>query len=347
MTTAFRNASGRSNGNSRAATSTPDRSFGTLSSELFARMLDVERKRCERSGRHFVLMLLESVKLLNAASDHHTRDRVLCTLSGSTRETDVVGWYKDGSTIGVIFTELDASPDRRSVTDLLENRVTSALTSVLTVSQISEIKLSFRVFPEDWDKGSPVEELKTALLDDLTKTNAPTSLPHLVKRSMDIVGSLLALTLGLPLFIAVAVAVKLTSRGPIFFLQQRVGRNGRRFTFFKFRSMYVNNDQTIHQEYTRRFIANANGCSQTEAGPATYKLTDDPRVTPLGRFLRRTSLDELPQFVNVLKGGNVARRPTAAGSLRSRLLPPVAQEAFVGCKTRHHRLVAGRGAEQG
>jgi lipopolysaccharide/colanic/teichoic acid biosynthesis glycosyltransferase len=278
----------------------PEGFEGILSQELFARMLDVERKRCERSGRRFVLMLLESARLLNSASEN--RAKVLGTLSGISRETDIVGWYKDASILGVIFTELDANLDGRFVGNVLLSRVASALSSVLSASQINEIRLTFRVFPEIWDKGSPIEEARTKFPDNSTIKDAPNPLPQLVKRSMDIAGSLLAMIFGLPLFVAVAIAVKVTSRGPVLFLQQRVGRNGRKFKFLKFRSMHVDNDETIHQEYTRSFITNANGCSQTATGQATYKLTADPRVTPLGRFLRRTSLDELPQFLNVLKG---------------------------------------------
>jgi lipopolysaccharide/colanic/teichoic acid biosynthesis glycosyltransferase len=119
---------------------------------------------------------------------------------------------------------------------------------------------------------------------------------------MDIAGSLLALLFCLPLFLGIAIAIKLTSKGPVLFCQQRLGQYGKKFNFLKFRSMYVNNDATIHREFVRSFITNANGCSQKSEGRAAYKLTADPRVTPIGGFLRKTSLDELPQFLNVLKG---------------------------------------------
>ena len=274
--------------------------YGILSQELFARMLFVERKRTERSSRSFVLMLLESTRLLKLEGDHHALEKVLLALSRSTRDTDTKGWYKQESTIGVIFTELGADADGRVVADALLTKVTKALSSSLTIGQINQIRLSFHVFPEDWDQASPVDETESLLYDDLLHETAPKSLPRLAKRVMDVGGSLLALLFGMPLFLAVAIVIKLTSKGPVFFCQQRLGQYGRKFNFLKFRSMCVNNDATIHQEYVKRFIAN--GFSQTPEGQPTYKLTADPRVTSIGRFLRRTSLDELPQFLNVLKG---------------------------------------------
>src|SRR5262249_4680394 len=123
---------------------------------------------------------------------------------------------------------------------------------------------------------------------------------RLLKRSLDITGSLLALTLLSPLLILISVLIKLTSRGPVLFRQERVGQYGARFTFLKFRSMYFTNDHSIHREYTKSLITG--GARQAAKGwQSVYKLTADPRVTPLGRLLRRTSLDELPQFLNVLR----------------------------------------------
>jgi hypothetical protein len=241
-------------------------SYGILSQELFTRALYVERKRTERSGRSFVLMLLQSSRLLRPNSDHQALEKVLLALSRSSRDTDTRGWYKEGSTIGVIFTELGADADGRAVADALLTKVTKALTNTLTVSQINEIRLTFHVFPENWDKLSIEGESEPGFSDSLLYETTPNRLPGLAKQSMDMVGSSLALLICLPLFICIALAIKLTSKGPVFFCQQRLGQYGRKFNFLKFRSMCVNNDATIHREFVRRFIDSANGCGQPTEG---------------------------------------------------------------------------------
>jgi lipopolysaccharide/colanic/teichoic acid biosynthesis glycosyltransferase len=96
--------------------------------------------------------------------------------------------------------------------------------------------------------------------------------------------------------------VKLGSKGPIFFKQERLGHLGKPFTFLKFRSMYVNNDHKIHQTFIKRVIKGEHDGRSEGGSKAVYKMTNDPRITRVGRFIRRTSLDELPQFINVLKG---------------------------------------------
>jgi lipopolysaccharide/colanic/teichoic acid biosynthesis glycosyltransferase len=120
---------------------------------------------------------------------------------------------------------------------------------------------------------------------------------------MDIAGSLAALILCCPLFALISLAIKLTSKGPILFKQERVGRYGSRFTFLKFRSMECDNDALIHREYVKRFIAGEEDPARvSHTQNAVYKIQNDPRVTRVGKFLRKSSLDELPQFINVLKG---------------------------------------------
>jgi len=114
---------------------------------------------------------------------------------------------------------------------------------------------------------------------------------RLVKRPLDAVGSLVGLVLLSPLFLVVALLIKADSRGPVFFRQQRVGKGGSSFDFYKFRSMVQN------AEEMKKRLLHLNEVD----GPA-FKISDDPRVTRLGRFLRRTSIDELPQLWNVLRG---------------------------------------------
>ena len=107
----------------------------------------------------------------------------------------------------------------------------------------------------------------------------------------------------LPVFAIIAAVIKLTSDGPVLFKQERMGQFGKRFKFLKFRSMYLNNAPTIHQEYVRDFIAGSKTAKKADSQAApVYKIVNDPRVTPVGRFLRKTSLDELPQLWNVLIG---------------------------------------------
>jgi exopolysaccharide biosynthesis polyprenyl glycosylphosphotransferase len=110
------------------------------------------------------------------------------------------------------------------------------------------------------------------------------------KRVFDLVLSGIALMLTLPMLLLAAVAIKLTSPGPVLYCQERVGYRGRRFRILKFRSMYVNSDSLLQQ------IAD-----QVPAGPVV-KIRRDPRVTPVGRVLRRLSIDELPQLINVVRG---------------------------------------------
>ena len=137
----------------------------------------------------------------------------------------------------------------------------------------------------------------------------------MLKRTMDVLGSILALLLLSPVFLLIALAIKLTSRGPVLFRQVRVGQYGALFTLLKFRSMYINNDDGNHKEYVGHLIA-----GRAEKQPSNgnregvYKLTRDCRITSVGAFLRRSSLDELPQFFNVLKGemSLVGPRPSLA-----------------------------------
>jgi exopolysaccharide biosynthesis polyprenyl glycosylphosphotransferase len=124
-----------------------------------------------------------------------------------------------------------------------------------------------------------------------------------VKRAVDIICSTALLILASPLMLATAIAVKLTSPGPVIFRQMRVGRGGKPFLFYKFRSMRCDNDDAIHREYVQNLIQGRHDqINEGDADKPVYKLRSDTRTTAVGRIIRRTSIDELPQLFNVLKG---------------------------------------------
>jgi lipopolysaccharide/colanic/teichoic acid biosynthesis glycosyltransferase len=293
--------SDKSNAKAASVVHASDADF--LPERYFLGRLRQEQKRTERSRRPFVLMLLESPSLFGTAQGGAHCKKVLSMLASSIRETDTGGWYQHGSIVGIIFTEISAS-DRRSIAEVLSTKIGGLLEFILGVDQANQVKLSFHVFPEDWDGGHSNRSGDAILHPEVLHPHSAKKTSLAIKRAMDISGSLCALILGSPILAAIALAIKFSSKGPILFRQRRVGRYGNPFTFLKFRSMYVGNNQAIHQQYVKSLI----GGSPTEASGAAdvtrvvYKLTNDPRVTAVGRFLRKTSLDELPQFFNVLSG---------------------------------------------
>ncbi|MGB5620345.1 MAG: sugar transferase [Desulfobacterales bacterium] len=120
------------------------------------------------------------------------------------------------------------------------------------------------------------------------------------KRTFDILLAAVAIILLGPVFMVIAIGIKLSSKGPVFYKQTRVGRGGKSFDFYKFRSMHVDSDPSIHQEYVKNFINGKVECADKNI--KVFKITDDPRIFTFGKFIRKTSLDEFPQFFNVLKG---------------------------------------------
>jgi exopolysaccharide biosynthesis polyprenyl glycosylphosphotransferase len=125
---------------------------------------------------------------------------------------------------------------------------------------------------------------------------------RIFKRIVDLVMATGLLLITWPVLLISTIAVKLTSKGPVIFRQERVGQNGRIFPCYKFRSMYMENDPKFHREFAREWIFDTEKSKQEEKGKIIYKLTADPRITPVGRLFRQFSVDELPQLFNVLKG---------------------------------------------
>jgi exopolysaccharide biosynthesis polyprenyl glycosylphosphotransferase len=247
-------------------------------------------------------MLLDCGDLLPSEANSKIVTQIISALSGSTRATDIIGWYKNDSVIGVLFSEIIID-NRGSMIDAMMARMSSAFSKTLSLTQLNQVSVSFHVFPETWDSNMRHRPSNPKLYPDLSAYENRRKFSRAVKRLVDIAGSIIGLVLFAPIFAVLALAIKLTSKGPVFYCQERIGKHGKPFTFIKFRSMYVDNDSAVHQEYVRQLIAGkAEATSSNGDGDGVYKITADSRITKVGNFLRRSSLDELPQFINVLGG---------------------------------------------
>jgi exopolysaccharide biosynthesis polyprenyl glycosylphosphotransferase len=273
-----------------------------LNGDSFQRMLALERKRSERSRKPFLLMLVDLGERLPSASNGKASDNILSVLSLATRVTDVIGWYKDDSVIGILFTEV-VIEDRSTIMGTMMTRISTLLSKALSPEQLNQVSISLHLFPEEWDFDIRHRPSNPTLYPDLTKLEGRRKHAFALKRLIDVVASVIALTLSTPVFLVIALVIKMSSKGPVLFRQQRIGWHGEPFTFLKFRTMEVNNDPGLHKEYVQKLIAGrAEPTPQNGNGDGVYKIKSDPRVTKVGAFLRRTSLDELPQLINVLRG---------------------------------------------
>jgi len=274
-------------------------SFGEILDESsFAQVLGVERKRTDRSGRPFLLVLLDLRLALTGEQgvDSPLIKKVIRSLKVCTRQTDLTGWYKAHCVVGVIFTEICGE---ENVVEVILEKIRDALRVHVKQKDAERIALRVHAYPDE-DGSLPESGLDGELFPDLRK---PTT-RHLFKRMVDVFGSLALLIILGPFMLLVAAAIGLSSRGPILFHQTRIGRLGKPFTFLKFRSMRTGVSSRIHEEYVGKFIKTGEdqNAAAEIAQNGEFKIQRDPRVTPLGRLIRRTSIDELPQLFNVLLG---------------------------------------------
>lgn len=279
-----------------------DEERSLLNGDAFRRILAIERKRSERSGTPFLLMLASFGEpgLQNTCGE--TLVAIGKILLGNSRDTDSVGWYQDGAIVGAIFTGL-ADDQRSAILGIVAGRVKAMLESNLGADEWRQARLAFHLFPDDWDLSNPESPVDRTLYVDLALEAERKRNFLAFKRAIDIAISALALAVCSPLFLLTALAIKATSKGPVFFRQKRIGQHGKQFIFLKFRSMHAENNEHVHKEFVTGLINYSSARTKTGVdGEGHYKIKDDARITGFGRFLRRTSLDELPQLLNVLKG---------------------------------------------
>lgn len=267
---------------------------GLYVEDYFHEMVYLERRRAERSGRPFVLVLVDLEALPHAGRAESTR-RTVIKVSALTREIDLKGWYSHNHVLGVILTETGKEGAEKVKAKLLEGLGEQDALG----ADSALVKVSVHAFPAEESSGRKIpDDLK--LYPDLVRNTRLKKKAVIFKRAVDIAGSIGGLIVFSPFFIVIPAVIKLTSKGPVFFRQKRVGSLGRTFTFLKFRSMHDGSTDAIHTEYIKKLI---NEDIAWETGQKKiYKIRDDPRITKIGKFLRKTSLDELPQFLNVLAG---------------------------------------------
>lgn len=280
------------------------RIFDFYSEEYFNGMLELERRRAERSNQPFLLMLLDLKPLLPGRKRIAAlAERIAEMLFNTFRKIDIKGWYSHGSIVGVIFTELKQIDDRTKGRIL--SKMGESLSALLRPDELNKVRISLHAFPKSDGKEQQEEHFfDPRLYPDIFHKTFVRRFSLALKRMVDVLGSLLAIVILLPLLSAIALAIKATSKGPVFFRQTRMGLGGKTFTLLKFRSMYIDSDERTHREYVTRFI-NGQKTGRHDSDPGhdgVFKIRNDPRITSVGRFLRHVSFDELPQFFNVLRG---------------------------------------------
>lgn len=272
-----------------------------LGQDAFISMLYLERRRAERAHKRFVLMLVDVKEAIADGEKNRTLAKISGALATATRETDIIGWYLEDNLIGFIGTEIgNAKP--KVIQERLLEKVRSGFREAIGEAKSSQIFVSFHFFSEERVEGKTDHSANIALYPDLSRQEESKKLALGIKRAMDVIGSTLALLIFSPLCALISVAIKLSSKGPVLFKQERLGLHGKTFTVLKFRSMRTDCDARIHQEYVNQFIAGQVDGKTGDGTSPVFKIQKDPRVTTIGRWIRKTSLDELPQFWNVLVG---------------------------------------------
>jgi exopolysaccharide biosynthesis polyprenyl glycosylphosphotransferase len=264
---------------------------------LFRDAVIREQKRADRFGQPLALVLV-SLKT-GRSCDAETWFAVIEALTVSKRDTDILGWFTRGSLLGVIVPEMDANDS--SVVLEVESRVQTALARRLDAETRDDFVVRVHRHAPPTPATSEARQAADRLLRNLHRSTGAL-VRSALKRALDIVASGLLLLVLSPLFLLIAVLVKSRSAGPVFFRQSRVGEYGRSFTMLKFRTMRVNTDHAIHKEFVSQLINGSSPAGGDSTKESPFKIVNDPRVTSIGRLLRKTSLDELPQLWNVLRG---------------------------------------------
>jgi lipopolysaccharide/colanic/teichoic acid biosynthesis glycosyltransferase len=269
-----------------------------MNERVFKSVIHREHRRTDRADQSFIVVLINADGVLASS----IWDDVIDGLAAAKRDTDYLGWYRANETLGLVLTDVNIPP--QELARAVDARVQRSLARRVRLDVFAQLTISFHVHPDS----APLarDEAPTYSVSPLpAPTRTPTQSAVLyasIKRAIDICGSATLLLLMAPFLLVIAALVKLMSPGPVFFRQVRVGQMKRPFTMFKFRTMHVNADSAVHQQFYSEFIKSSKSQKKSSDEAAPFKIANDSRVTPIGAILRKTSVDELPQLWNVLKG---------------------------------------------
>jgi lipopolysaccharide/colanic/teichoic acid biosynthesis glycosyltransferase len=268
-----------------------------LNEPEFRRFLIRERKRSDRTKSPLLLVLIDvSVLAQRDMSSHLMHKKIREGLENRSREVDLRGWYKESQEIGILYSDI-----RVDAVDGIITKLKHGIKAVFGENLCRTITVRHMVYPLDVAQCPLTSEIERSILypeEDLASPS--TRLQRALKRFTDISLAASALVIFAPVFAVIAALIKLSSPGPVIYRQERLGYGGKRFKLYKFRSMKSNCETGSHKDFVLALIKGSPTDSRADTG--IYKIVNDPRITRIGQILRKTSLDELPQLFNVLKG---------------------------------------------
>ena len=338
-----------------------DADTGCYREEYFIHRLKQEKRRAERTDTPLAMVIFDFSTYLKTLNGNSVISRVGECINKNTRETDIKA-HVHGNKIVILMPQ--TSFDEAAIvgeklkncieTILRENHPQHQVTLSYSIETYPDLKtrvfyenqssfkhvhstaakqLNQNYFKMSWPLNNSLTEAvieEIHILSDIKRRVTQIHWQLIIKRIIDFIGSLIGIFIFSPVLFLIAVAIKITSPGPILFRQERLGYMGNKFMFLKFRSMYYDCDDSIHREYMTKFInKNNEQHSDKSCNHTFYKMTDDSRTTPLGKILRKTSLDELPQLYNVLRGEMSLVGPR----------PPIAYEVDRYCSWHKRRIL--------
>jgi lipopolysaccharide/colanic/teichoic acid biosynthesis glycosyltransferase len=258
----------------------------------FLNDLHREMRRADRSRTPLSLLVYRFERA--APQGVRPADHLLELLHRVKRETDIVG-VMDGDKVAVLCPDTDEAGTRAFLRKIVDahggNVPIAAAPAIATYPHVMFDSLA-----------SGNDPLPTARPFVVSDNGVLGESGYAGKRALDIVGAVTLILLFAPLMLLIALAIVCGSRGPVIFRQKRLGKGGKPFTFYKFRSMKTLADDSIHRAYVAKLISGKLAGDERGPSKTPFKLESDPRVTWIGRLIRKSSIDELPQLFNVLKG---------------------------------------------